>query len=250
MWNARLNETQSGINIVGRNINDIRYEDDSTLMAESKKEWKSLWLGERGEWKSWLKLNIHKTKIMAFCSINSWPIDGETIETLTEFIFLCSKIITECYCSHEIKRCLLIGGKSLTNLDSVLKSRNISLLTKVHLVKAMVFPVDTYRCESRTIQKAEHCKIDAFELCWKRLLRVPWTTRKFQPVNPKGNQPWIFIGRTDAEAEILILWPPDAKNWLIWKDPDAWNDWRQEEKGTTEDEMVGWHHQPSGHGFE
>ena len=128
-----------------------------------------------GEWKSWLKLNIHKTKIMAFCSINSWPIDGETIETLTEFIFLCSKIITEGYCSHEIKRCLLIGGKALTNLDSVLKSRNISLLTKVHLVKAMVFLVVMYGCESWTIKWLNtkelmllHCSVG--EDSWKSLV--------------------------------------------------------------------------------
>ena len=122
-----------------------------------------------------LKLKIQKTKIMASGPITSWQTDRETIETLTEFIFLCSKIITECYCSHEIKRCLLIGGKSLTNLDSVLKSRNISLLTKVHLVKAMVFP---WSCldVSWTVKKAECPRIDAFELwCWRRLLRVPWT---------------------------------------------------------------------------
>ena len=124
--------------------------------------------------------------------------------------------------------------------NSILKSRDITLTTKVCLVKAMVFPVVTYGCESWSIKKTEHRIIDAFELwCWRRLLRVPWTARS-KPVNPKGNQSWIFIGRTDAEAP--ILWPPDAKCWLIWKDPDAGKDWRQEEKGTTEDEMVGWHH--------
>ena len=139
--------------------------------------------------------------------------------------------------------------KAMTNLDSLLKSRDITLPTKVHLVKAMVFPVVIYGCESWTIKKAERRRIDVFELwCWKRLLRV-LDSKEIQPVNPKGNQSWIFIGRTDAEAETLILWPPDAKNWLTGKDRDAGKDWRQEEKRMTEDEMVGWHHQFNGHEF-
>ena len=122
---------------------------------------------------------------------------------------------------------------------------------KVHLVKAMVFPVVMYGCESWTVKKAERRRIDAFELWfWRRLLRVPWTARKIQPVHPKGNQSWIFIGRTDAESETPILKPPDVKNWLTGKDPDAEKDWRWEEKGMTEDEMVGWHHQLNGHEFE
>ena len=122
---------------------------------------------------------------------------------------------------------------------SIFKSRDITLPTKVHLVKAMVFPVVMYGCESWTIKKAEHRKIDAFELwCWRRLLDC----KEMQPVHPKGDQSWVFIGRTDVEAETPILWPPDVKSWLIWKDPDAGKDWGQEEKGTTEDEMVGWHH--------
>ena len=120
----------------------------------------------------------------------------------------------------------------MTNLDSILKTRDITLLTKVHLVKDMVFPVVMYGCESSTIKKAEHWRIDSFELwCWRRLLRVPWTSGR-QTSPSKGNQSWIVIGRTDAEAEAPILWPPDARNWLIGKDPDAGNDWRQEEKGT------------------
>ena len=128
----------------------------------------------------------------------------------------------------------------MTKLDSILKSRDITLPTKVHLVKAMVFPVVMYECESWTIKKAEHWRIDAFELWYqRRLLRVPWTAKEIQPVHPKGNQSWIFTGRTDVEAETPIFWPPDEKNWLIWKDPDARKDWRQEEKGITEDEMVG-----------
>ena len=129
----------------------------------------------------------------------------------------------------------------MTNLDSILKSRDITLSTKVHLVKALFFPVFTYECESWTIKKAECWRIDAFELwCWRIL--SPLDCKEIQPVHPKGNQSWVFIGRTDAEAENPILWLPDAKNWLIWKYPDAGKDWGQEEKGTPEDEMVGYHH--------
>jgi len=136
----------------------------------------------------------------------------------------------------------------MTNLDSIFESRDITLPAKVRLVKAMVFPVVMYECESWTIKKAERRRIDAFELwCWRRLLRVPWTARRSKEsfsVHPKWDQSWIFIGSTDVEAETPILWPPDAKSWLIWKNPDAGKDWGQEEKGTTEDEMVGWHHRP------
>ena len=137
----------------------------------------------------------------------------------------------------------------MTNLDSILKSRDVTLPTKVHLVKAMVFPVVMYGCESWSIKKAECWRIDDFELWyWRRVLRVFWTDYKeIKPVNPKGNQSWIFTGRTDAQAEAPILWPPDVKNWLIRKDSDAGKDWRQEEKGTTEDEMVVWHHPLNGH---
>ena len=160
------------------------------------------------------------------------------METVRDFIFLGSKIIGDGDFSHEIKRHLPLGRKPMTNQDSILKSRDITLLTKVHLVKAMVFPLVMYRCESWTVKKAEHQRIYAFELwCWRRLLGVPWTERRS---NPKGNQPLIFIGRTDAEAEAPKLWPLDEKSWLLGKDPDAAKDWGQEEKGTTEDEMVGW----------
>ena len=153
--------------------------------------------------------------------------------------------------SHEIKRRLLLERKVMTNLDSILKSRGITLSTKVCLVKAMVFPVVMYGCESWTLKKAECWRIDAFELwCWRRLLRVPWTAGRSNQSILKGNQSWVFIGRTDAEAEALILWPPDAKSWLIWKDPDAGKDWTREENGTTEDEIVGWHHRLNGHEFE
>ena len=138
----------------------------------------------------------------------------------------------------------------MINLDSIFKSRDITLPTKVHLVKAMIFPVFIYGCESWTIKKAEHWRIAAFELwCWKRLLRVLYC-KEVQPVHPKGDQSCLFIGRTDIEAETSILWPSDVKNCLICKGSDAWKNWRREEKGTTEDEMVGWHHQLNGHEFE
>ena len=151
--------------------------------------------------------------------------------------FLFSKITVDSDCSHKIKRCLFLGRKAMTNLDSILKSGDISLLTKVCIVKAIVFPVVMYGCESWTMKKAECWEIDVFEpWCWRRLLRVPWIARKPKPVHPKGNQSWILIGRTDAEAETLILWPPDAKSGLIGKDPDAGKDWRREEKGAPEDD--------------
>ena len=169
------------------------------------------------------------------------------VETVTDFIFLGSKITAVGDCSHEIKRCLLLGRKAMTNLDSILKSRDSTVLTKVHLVKAMVFPAVTYGSESWTIKKAENQRIDVFELWWwRRLLRVPWTCREIKTINPKGNQPWIFFGRIDAEAEVPILWPHDAKSWLIGQDPDVGKGWRQE-KGTTEDKMVGWHHRLDWH---
>ena len=167
-----------------------------------------------------------------------------TMETVTDFIFLGSKITADGDCSHEIKRHLLLRRKVMTNLDSIFKSRDITLPTKVHLFKAMVFPVVMYGCESWTVKKAEHRRIDAFELwCWRRLLRLSLDCKEIQPVHPKGDQSWVLIGRTDVEAEAPIFWPPDMNNSLFGKDPDAGKDWRWEEKGTTEDETVGWHHQ-------
>jgi len=138
----------------------------------------------------------------------------------------------------------------MTNLDSILKNRDTTLPTKVRLVKAMVFAVVMYGYESWTIKKAECWRIDAFDVVLQKTLVSPLNCKEIQPVHPKGNQSWIFIGRTDVEAETPILWPPDAKSWLIWKDPDAGKDWRQEEKRMTEDEMVGWHHRLDGHEFE
>ena len=176
MRNTGLDEAQAGIKIAGRNINNFRYADDTILMAESE-ELKSLLkkVKEESE-KVGLKLNLQKTKIMASSPITSWQIDGETV---VDFIFLGSKIIADCDCSHEIKRRLLLGRKVTTNLESILKSRDITLPTKVCLVKAMVFPVVICGCESWTIKKAEGQRVDAFELwCWRRLLRVPWTARR------------------------------------------------------------------------
>ena len=180
MRNAGLEEAQAGIKIAGRNINNLRYADDTTLMSESKKEIKSLLMNmEEDSEKAGFKFNIQKTKIMASGSITSWQRDGVTMETVTYFILGGSKITADGDCSHEIKRRLLLGRKATTNLDSIVKSRDITLSTKVHLVKAMVFPVVMYGCESGTIKKAECQRIDAFELwCWRRLLRVPWTARR------------------------------------------------------------------------
>ena len=146
---------------------------------------------------------------MASGPITSWETDGETV---ADFIFLGSKITADGDCSHEVKRRLLLGRKVMTNLDSILKSRDITLSTKVHLVKVMVFPAVMYGCKSWTVKKAKCRRIDAFELwCWRRLLRVPWKCKEVQPVHPKGDQSWVFIGRTDLEAETPILWPPDVE---------------------------------------
>ena len=185
MRNAGLEEAQAGIKISGRNINNLRYADDTTLMAESEEELKSLLMKVKEESeKVGLKLNIQKTKIIAFGPIASWQIDGETVEAVSHFIFGDSKITADGDGSHEIKRRLLLGRKVMTNLDSILNSRDITLPTKVRLVKAMVFPVAMYGCESWTVKKAEHRKIDAFELwCWRRLLRVPWTARRSNQSN-------------------------------------------------------------------
>ena len=180
MRNAGLEEAQAGIKISGNNINNLRYADDTTFMAESEEELKSLLMQVKGESeKVGLKLSIQKTKIMASGPITSWQIDGETVETVTDFLFFGCKITADGDCSHEIKRCLLLRRKVMTNIDSILKSKYITLPTKVCLVKAMVFPVVMYGCEKWTLKKDDRRRIDAFELwCWRRLLRVPWTARR------------------------------------------------------------------------
>ena len=180
MRNVGLDEAQAGIKIAGRNINNLRYADDTIPVAESEEELKSILMKVKEESeKVGLKLIIQKMKIMASSPISPWEIDGETVETVSDFIFWGSKITADGDCSHEIKRPLLLGRKVMTNLDSILKSRDMTLPTKVHLVKAMVFLVVMYGFERWTIKKAECRRIDAFELwCWRRLLRVPWTARR------------------------------------------------------------------------
>ena len=187
---------------------------------------------------------------MASGPITSWEIGGETVETVSDFIFFGSKITADGDCSHEIERCLLLGRKVMTNLDSTFKSRDTTLPTKVCLVKAMVFPVVMYGCESWTVKKAECGRIDAFELwCWRRLLRVPWTARRSNQSILKEISPGCSLEgmMLKLKAKAPVLWPPHAKSWLIGKDCDAGRNWGQKEKGTTEDEMAGWHHWLDGH---
>ena len=194
-----------------------------------------------------------QSSVSAF--ITSWQTGGKNMETVTDFIFLGSKITVNGDCNFKIKRCLLLGRKTMTNPDNILKSRDITLPVKVHIVKGMVFPVVMLRMWEWITKKTEHWRIDGFKL-WRRLeklektLESPSDSREIKSVSPKGNQPWILIGRTNAEAEAPILWPPDARSRLIRKDPDPGEDWGPEEKGATEDEMAGWHHQLNGHEFE
>ena len=171
--------------------------------------------GERGEWKVGLKLNIEKTKIMASGPITSWQIEGWKVEAMTDFIFLGSKITTDSDCSHEINRHLLLGRKAMTNLDNILKSRDIILLTKVHIVKVLIFLVVMYTCENWTVKEGWAPKTWCFQtVVLDKTLESPLDCKEIKIVNPKKNQPWIFIGRTDAEAEAPVLWPPDAKSRL------------------------------------
>ena len=207
-----MDEAQAAIKISRRNINNLRYAEDTPLMAESE-ELKSLLMKVKEESeKAGLKLNIQKTKIMAIWSYhfmaNRWGNNGNSGRH-----FLGSKITADGDCSHKIKRCLLLGRKAMTNLDSILKNRDITLQTKFCLVKAMVFPVVMYGCESWTIRKAEGQRIDAFELwCWRRLLSAPWIARRSNQPILKEISPEYSLEGLDAEAEPPILWPPDAKN--------------------------------------
>ena len=249
MLNTKLEEAQAG-GISGRNINNLRNADDTTLIGESEEKLKSLLMKVKEESeKVGLKLNIQKTKIMAFGPITSWEIDGETVETVTDFIFLGSKITADSDYSHEIKRCMPLGRKVMTNLDSILKSRhyfaNIGLCSQS-------YGFSSSHVWMWELDYKESCVLKNWyfwSVVLEKTLESPLDCKEIQPVHPKGNQFWIFIGRTDAEAETVILWPPDMKNWLIGKDPDAGNDRRQEEKGTTEGQMVGWHHRLNGREF-
>ena len=199
MRNAGLNE--AGIKITGRSINNLRYADDTTLVAEREEELKNLLMKVKGSENVGLKLNIQKTKIMASGPITSWQIDGKTVETLSDFILGGSRITADGDCSHELKRHLLLGRKVMTNLDSILKGKDITLPPKVHLVKVMAFPVVMYGCESWTIKKAECRRIDAFEPCyWRRLLRVPWTARR-------SNQSILNKISPECSLEGLMLKP-------------------------------------------
>ena len=196
-----------------------------------------------------LKLNIQKTKIMASGPITSWEIDGETVETMLDFNILGSQIPADGDCSHEIKRCLLLGRKVMTNLESIFKNRDITLPTKVHLVKAMVFPVVMYGCESWTVKKAERQSIDAFELwCWRRLLRLPWTARRSNQSTLKDISPGCSLEGMMLKLKLQyfghLLQRVDSL-----EKTDAGRDWGQQEKGR-EDEMAGWHHRLDGREFE
>ena len=182
--------------------------------------------------------------------ITSWEIDGETVETVSDFIFWGSKITADGDCNHEIKRRLLLRRKIMTNLDSILKSRDITLPTKVHLVQGYGFSIDHLWMWELDCEESWAMKNWCFwTMVLEKTLESPLDCKGTQPVNPTVNQSWIFIGRTDVEVKTPVLWPPDANNWLIWKDLDAGNDWRWE-KGLTEDEMVGWPHRLNGHELE
>ena len=220
MKNARLDEAQVGIKNAGRNINNLRYADDTTFMAESEEELNSLLMKVKEESKKvGLKLNIQKSKIMASGPITLWQIDGETVETVADFIFGGSKITTDGDCSHEIKRLLLLGRKVMTNLESMLKSRDITLSRKVHLVKAMVFLIVMYGCESWTIKRAGCRRISAFEVwCWRRLSRVPWTARRSNQFILKEISPGCSLEGLTLTLKSNIL-ATSCEELTCWKSP-------------------------------
>ena len=221
MRNAGLEEAQAGIKIAGRNINNLRYADDTTFMAEIK-ELKSLLMKVKEESeKVGLKLNIQKTKITASGPITSWEIDGETLETVTEFIFMGSKITSDGDCSHEIKRHLLFGRKAMTNLDSILKSKDITLPNKGPSTQGYGFSCGHVWMWELDCKESRAPKNWCFStVVLEKTCESPLDCKEIQPVHPNGNQSWMIIRKTDVEAETPILWPPDAKNWLIGKDPE------------------------------
>ena len=251
MRNSGLEEAQAGIKTAGRNINHLRYADDTTLIAESEEELKSLLMKlSKDSEKVGLKLNIQKTKIMASDPVTSWQRWGNSGNSSWLYI-LGSQITADGDCSHEIKRRLFLGRKVMTNLDSILKSRDTTLPTKVRLVKAMFFSSSHVWMWKLDYKESWAPKSWCFwTVVLEKTLESPLDCKDIQPVHFRGDQSWVFIGRTDAEAETPILQPPHVENWLIWKDPDAGRDWEQEEKGMTEDEMVGWHLWCNGHEFE
>ena len=228
-------------------IEHLRTEIKSTekkCSSCSRRHKKGIYKGSQRVWHDWAT-ELNWTEDPGTWSHHFWGTDGETVKTVSDFISGGSKITADGDCSHEIQRHLLLGRKVITNLDSIFKSRD-----KVCLAKAMFFPVVMYRCESWTIKKAECRRIDAFEQWyWRRLLRVPWTSRRSNQFILKEISPGCSLEGLTLK-QTLILWPSHGKSWLIGKDPDAGRDWRQEEKGTTEDETVGWHHQLNGHEFE
>ena len=246
---CQAGEAQARIKIAGRNINNLRYADDTTHMAESEYKLKSLLMKMKEESeKAGLKLNIQKTKIMASGPITSWQIDGETKETVTDFILGGFKITAVVDCSQEIKRRLILGKKAMTNLDSILKSRDVT--NKGLSSQSYCFSsshVWMWELDYRESWALKNWCI--WTVVLEKTLESPLDCKEIQPVHPKGNQSWVFIGKTGAEAETPILWPTDLKNSLIWKDPYAGYDWRQE-KGTTEDETFGWYHRHNEHEFE
>ena len=197
-----------------------------------------------------LKLNIQRSKIMASCPITSWQIDGETVKTVSDFILGGSKITPDGDYSHEIKRHLLFGRKVMTNLDSIIKKQKHYFINKDPSSQGYGFSsIHVWRWELEYKESWELKNWCFWTVVLEKALENPLDCKEIQPAHPKGDWSWVLIGRTDVDAETPILWPPDAKRWVIWKDPDAGKDWGQEEKGTTEDEMVGWHHWLNGHGF-
>uniref|UniRef100_A0A4W2FWG5 RNA-directed DNA polymerase n=1 Tax=Bos indicus x Bos taurus TaxID=30522 RepID=A0A4W2FWG5_BOBOX len=250
MRNAGLEEAQARIKISGRNINNLRYADDTTLMAESEEELKSLLMKVKEEnEKVGSELNIQKTKIMVSGPITSWEIDGETVETVSDFIVLGSKITADGDCSHEIKRHLLFGRKVMTNLDSILKSRDITLPTNVRLVKAMVFPVVTYGCESWTVKKAECRRIDGFELwCWRRLLKVPWTARRSNQSILKETSPGCSLEGLKLKLKLQYFGHLKRRVDSLEKTLMLGGIEGRKRRGQ-QDEMAGWHHRLDGHVF-
>ena len=252
MWNARLDESQAGIKITRRNINNLRYADDSTLMAESEEELKSLLMKVKEEIeKAGLKLSIQKMKMVASSPITSWQINGESMETMTDFILGGSKITADGDCSHEIKKIYIFAPwkKSYDQPRKHIKNQRHYLANKCLSSQSYGFSSSHVWMWELDYQESWAPKNWCFwTVVLEKTLENPLDCKEIKPGNPKGNQSWIFIGRTDAKAP--ILWLPDVKSQLIRKDPDAGKDWGQDKKGITEDEMVGWHHRLNGHKFE